>query len=242
VLWLKHRVEVWLRPTDPGWEPPAGSLTLDGQFFLRPRREGDDLADVRALLDALFREDYWAYFRLLQGVEWELESETEEWALRWREGRLLDLGFPSWEEAAALYAIVPARSLDELREAPEPAESGEWRLPIWMPRLPVSASAVHSLWRALAALGEEERRPYVFALLALANRVAVADRLPLGDAESVPRALEKVAALASRGLDRLAAAHGLAPVDVLRRAPLERLFRVGFTLERAADEPARRPG
>jgi hypothetical protein len=233
VLWLKHRVQVWLRPSDPGWEAPAGSLSLDGQFFFRSRREGDDLADVRLLLDALFREDYWAYFRLLQGVEWELESETEEWALRWREGRLMDLGFPSWEEAAALYAIVPERALDELPEAPPAAEVGAWRLPIWMPRLPISAASAHSLLRALAALGEAERRPYLFALLALANRVAVADRLPLGDAESIPLALEKVASLASRGLDHLAAAHGASASDVLRRASLERLFRVGFTLARA---------
>jgi hypothetical protein len=238
VLWLKDRVEVWLKPDEQDWQPPAGAQTLEGQFFFRARREGDDLADLRALLDALFREEYWTYFRLLQGATWELESETEEWALHWRTGRLLDLGFPSFEEAIAVYAPIPGRSLGELPEAPPETDTVPWRLPIWMPRLPVSRASAHSLLRALAALDEEERRAALYAVLSLANRVAVADRLPLGDAETIPLALEKVASLASRGLDHLAAAHALDPAQVLRRATLEHLFRVGWSLaRRAAAQP-----
>ena len=239
VLWLQERLEVWLKPPDSegDWQPPDGTQTLEGQFFFRARRAGDDLQEVRALLDVLFREEYWTYFRLLQGVAWEIESDLEEWALRWRQGRLLDLGFPTFDEAAALYAIVPARSLDELPERVEPP-AGEWPLPIWMPRLPVSASSAHSLLRAFAALGADERHPYLLALLNLANGIAVADRLPLGDAESIPLALEKAIAIASRGLDHLSAARGVSAPEVLRRATLERLFRVGVTL---APELAQRP-
>jgi hypothetical protein len=233
VLWLKDRLEVWLKPSDSegDFEPPAGSQSLDGQFFFRARREGDDLAEPRALLDALFRDDYWTYFRLLQGVTWELDADTEEWALRWRTGRLLDLGFPDDDEALSLYAILPARSLDELPERAAPAEEVTWRLPIWMPRLPVSSSSLHSLLRALAALGEDERRALLLALLNLANRIAVARRLSLGDADSIPIALDEAISTVSRGLDHLVAAHGVAATEVLRRASLERLFRVGFTLE-----------
>jgi hypothetical protein len=197
---------------------------------------------VGEVLDALFREDYWAYFRLMQGAIWELDSENEEWALRWRAGRLQDLGFPTWEEAMAIYGVLPARSLEELPEAPPEPGEAEWRLPIWMPRLPVSPNAAHSLFRALAALGDEERRPHLFALLALANRVAVADHLPLGDVETIPQALEKAVALASRGLDHLAASHGLDPGAVLRRTSVERLFRVGFSLDRADAGGAPRTG
>lgn len=244
VLWLKERLEVWLKPPDSegDFEPPAGTQSLDGQFYFRARREGDDLPDVRALLDVLFREEYWTYFRMMQGVAWELDAETEEWALRWRTGRLLDLGFPELEEAQALYAILPARSLDELPRQPVVIEGAEWRLPIWMPRLPISSASSHSLLRALAALAEEERRPFLLALLTLANRIAVADKLPLGDADSIPIALEKAAATASRGLDHLAAVHGVAATDVLRRTSLERLFRVGFTLDPGAVRREPAPG
>ena len=49
------------------------------------------------------------------------------------------------------------------------------------------------------------------------------------------------AATASRGLDHLVAVHGVAATDVLRRTSLERLFRVGFTLDPGAVRPAPAP-
>ena len=54
------------------------------------------------------------------------------------------------------------------------------------------------------------------------------DRLPLGDSESIPAAIEKAAHVGSQGLDHLTRESGLAPEELLRRVPLERLFRVGF--------------
>lgn len=252
VLWLKDRLEVWLKPAESEGEfvPPAGALSLDGQFYFRARREGDDLAEVRSMLDALFREDYWTYFRMMQGVAWELDAETEEWALRWRTGRLLDLGFPDDDEALSLFAILPRRNVDELPEGAVVEATPDWHPPIWMPRLPVSSASRHSLLRALAALGEEQRRPLLLALLRLANRIAVARKLSLGDADSIPLALDEAIATVSRGLDHLTAVHGAAPREVLERASLERLFRVGFTLEPkplqpledAAGDPDAEPG
>jgi hypothetical protein len=100
-----------------------------------------------------------------------------------------------------------------------------------MPSLPVSRDQALALFRALAALPEEERRPHAFAFMALANRVAMADELPLGDAETLPVALEKAARLTSRGLEHVAAANALPLHEVLRYATLERLFRVGHQLE-----------
>jgi hypothetical protein len=234
VLGLKDRIEVWLKPAGEDVEPPPGSRSLEGQFHFRARREGDDLADVETLLRSLFESDYWLYFRLLQGVIWELPSETEEWAARWRSGRLEDLGFPSWDEAMRIYGYVRPDRRAELPADERPFEVGEWPLPVWLPRLPAAGEATHSLFRAIAKLGDEERRACFYAFVALANRVAVADRLPLGDAESIPAALEKAAAVASRGLDHVAAANRLDPTDVLRRVSLPRLFRVGASLDPAA--------
>ncbi len=74
-----------------------------------------------------------------------------------------------------------------------------------------------------------------------ANRVAVADGLPLGDAESVPTALEKAAALTSLGLEDLARRDGTDPVTILRRAPLDRLFRIGVSLDPDARPPVASP-
>ena len=235
MLWLHDRAEVVMKPNDSdggqGWSPPGGGSTLDGVFYLVARRSSDDLDVVMRLLTLLFESDYWFYFRMLQSVAWELPTENEEWALRWRAGRLQDLGFPSWEEAMAIYA-QPRR--DELERLPDTAPKvGEWHLPVFMPELPAMADAELSLFRAAAALDDGARRAFAYAFLALANQVAVADKLPLGDAESIPKAIEKAAQVASRGLDSLAAHFEVDPVVVLRRAPLARLFRIGVHLDRS---------
>jgi hypothetical protein len=235
VLWLRERVQVWLGPATEDFQPPPGSRSLDGHFHFQARQEGDDLAEVESLLQTLFERDYWLYFRLLQGVIWELPAESETWAQRWREGRLQDLGFPPWDEAMRIYGYVRPDRWAELPPRDAPAPVAEWRLPVWLPRLP-AGNERHSLFRAIGKLEPAERRNGFFAFVALANRVAMADRLPLGEADSIPAAIEKAATLASRGLDHVAEANSLDPTEVLRRASLERLFRVGASLD-----PSKRP-
>jgi hypothetical protein len=239
VLHMKSRIGVVLKPGDEGWEPPERARTLDGQFYFFALREKDDLAEVESLLRTLFQNDYWVYFRLLQGVIWELVPETEEWALRWRTGRLQDLGFPTWEESMRIYGFLRPEALRLLPEGDRFLEVGEWPLPIWMPDLPVAAHAERSIFRAMAELSEAERRPHLYAFLALANRIAVAERMPLGDAETIPRAIERAAEVTSCGLDYLSRENALDPAEVLRRVTFERLFRVGHNLGQG--EPGSRP-
>jgi hypothetical protein len=232
VLEVRARARVTLKPNgDDSWEPPVGAHTLDGQFYLEPLRDDDDFADLISFLRVLFEHEYWTYYRLLQGAQWELDSDAEEWALRWRDGRLQDLGFPPFEDAKRIYAFVKPDQLGALPKADELRPVGEWDLPVWMPNLPVSRDQELALFRGLAQLGEDERRARGFELMALANRVAMADGLPLGDAESLPTALEKAARVASRGLEHLAQANGVTLPEVLRRSALERLFRVGHQLD-----------
>jgi len=234
VLALRARVRVLLIGRDEADEVPAGGLTIDGQFHLFPSEPDDDLEDLVGLLSLLFQRDYWFYHRLLQAVNAELEAETEELALRWRGARLEDLGFPPLEDAKRIYSFVRKEQLAKLPGESRTFELGEWPLPVWMPSLPVGSDAEQLLFRALALLGHEERRPLLFAFLALANRVAVADELPLGDAESLPAAIEKAGRIASLGLAHLASENALDPSALLRRVPLERLFVVGANLDGSA--------
>jgi len=241
-LELRDRISVVISGRNEEADVPPGTLTLDGQFHLVPHRTGDDLADVVPLLRGLFNQDYWFYHRLLQAVSAELDPELEEWALRWRNGRLQDLGFPPLEDAKRIYAWLSPEQRRKLPDEPRALEVGEWPLPVWMPALPVGGAGGELLFRSIAALSEEERRPLLFAFLALANRVAVADELPLGDAESLPQAIAKAERTASIGLAHLAHENGLEPVEVLRRVTCERLFQVGVSLERdrgARDETGR---
>ena len=58
--------------------------------------------------------------------------------------------------------------------------------------------------------------------------------MPLGDAETLPKAIEKAAAIASHGLEWIGTERSLPLADVLRRTTLDNLFRVGASLDRSA--------
>ncbi len=232
VLFLKSRIGVVQKPDDSdGWDPPDGARTLEGQFHFVPLRDRDDADAVERVLRVLFQHDYWRYFRMMQGVIWELESETTEFALRWRTGRLEDLGFPTWDNAMQIYRHLPERERDAIPDGPDPLNVGEWHLPVWVPEFPTARETSQPIFRTLARLSEDERRAAFFAFVAVANKIAVADKMTLIDAEFTPHAFEKAARLMSRGLELVAERRALDPVDVVRRVSLERLFRIGANLD-----------
>jgi Family of unknown function (DUF6178) len=236
-LALRARIGVVQKPDEKdGWSPPESSQTLEGQFHYWALADDDDLADVTEHLRSLFEAAYWSYFRLMHAVQWELVSDSEEWALRWRTGRLEDLGFPTWDDAMRIYRFLDPPARRALPpEAPAPV--AEWPLPVWLPQLPETGGAGDRVFRAIAELDERERRASFYAIVALANRIAVADRLPLGDAESTPTAIAKAARFASAGLAYLAEEHGLRDVELVRRVGLEQLFRIGANLDPEAARP-----
>lgn len=232
VLHLRARIEAFQKPAgDDDWLPPDSTQTLEGQFYYRAKNEGEDLVSIGELLRMLFEEDYWTYFRLMQGAIWELESDLQEWALRWRSGRLEDLGFPSFDDAMPIYRFIRPEDRGRIPEDERPLAGSPWSLPVWIPSLPAAAGRNHRVFDAIARLSEDERRASFYAFVALANRIAVADGMPLSDATSIPKAIDKAALWISEGLAYVARENGLDDTEVLRRVSLERLFSVGANLD-----------
>ena len=231
-LYLREHADVELKPSgDEDWQPPEGGQTIEGQFYVIAREENDDLAPLLRLLSVLFQRDYWLYFRMMQSVREESATEIVEWALRWRTNRLEDLGFPSWDRSMAIYGHIRPDRLADLPEESILHEGSAWNLPVWITSLPAASEQGHLVFRAVAELEVEERARFFYAFLSLANRVAVADRRDLGDHETLPETMEKAASVASRGLEHIARESGLSPADVLRRARVAHLFRVGVNLD-----------
>ncbi|MFQ5415759.1 MAG: DUF6178 family protein [Myxococcota bacterium] len=231
VLYLRGRIAVVQKPDEKeGWDPPEGSQTIDGQFYFVARATDDDLASIVRLLRGLFERDYWTYFRMMQGCIWELDSVNEEWALRWRTGRLEDLGFPPWEEAMNIYRFLDVDQRAALPEGEHPLDIREWHLALWIPELP-TADGRRLVFQTIQRLDDDERRAAFYAFVAVANKIAVADEMKLSDAEFTPRAIDKAADFISVGLEYVASARNLEAVDVLRRVPMVRLFRIGANLE-----------
>jgi len=232
VIYLRGRVAVIQKPNDDeGWQPPEGGQTLEGQFYFVALRDNDDVAALLRLLHLLFQHDYWTYFRMLQGVIWELESANQEWARRWRMGRLEDLGFPPWEEAMTLYRYMKPEQRAVISDTDNPLDVAEWHLPVWMPSLPEGRDSRHLIFRTLAQLSQEERQAAFYAFVAIANKVAVADQMEISDAETTPKAIEKAAVWISKGLEHVATENALDATQIVRRATLEWLFRVGANLD-----------
>jgi len=237
-LYLRDHIAVDLKPSgDNDWQPPEGGQTLDGQFYYIARRKNDDLAVLIRLLRVLFEHDYWLYFRILQSVEEEQQAELEEWALRWRMGRLEDLGFPSWDRSMQIYGYLRSDRLGELPKESRSIETSEWPLPVWITDLPSAADHRHSVFRAVAEFDDEERARFFYAFINLANQVAVADQSDLADADTLPGAIEKAARISSLGLEHLSMNNELDLSEVLRRVDLRHLFRVGVHLSPEGTRP-----
>jgi hypothetical protein len=242
-------------------DEPAGTLypTPDGLFVLDVTGvAGDEVADedgertqeagpmttsaraIVRIVDALYRADRTLARRLIVGARSELDSELEELAYRWRQGRMEDLGFQDYYEALEVYReLDPAgvrigetepgkarvRPLDEH----DGAEGGSARAP---------ASLVERLTRgaspfARAAQGlrsADEVAELHFSIVALTNRVLAADRVTPGDDSAVTATLERLLATLDLALEFLARGDATREVEALRTVPLVRLHRLGVSL------------
>jgi hypothetical protein len=205
-------------------DPPEGAFTEDGVVYFRPRDEAS-FARVREIALATFSEDQPAYWRLVYGVLHESRAEAEEWARRWHEGRLADLGFPAREQAMQLYSPLRVDNLPALPESPaaRPERAGEL---VASGELPAELTGT-LVGEALRELSGGEAAQALAGVLAVANGVAVADRLRLSDADAIPAALRKAVRGIDRGLREVVAARRVtAPIALEQIHPRE-LFRVG---------------
>ncbi len=204
-------------------DPPDGAFTPDGMVYFEVP-EGVSPHRVHETVHAAFDADQAWYWRIVYGLLFESPSEVEEYALRWRVARLQDLGFPDREQAMHVYRSLSPESL-------EGAEGVEYsRDLVRSIDLPKQLGG-SLLGEALSALPSGVAGDLLGYVLAVANSIAVADRLQLSDPDSVPRALEKAVEGIDTGLRELARVQGRAPEEVLEGTlPLD-LFRAGATLK-----------
>ncbi len=208
------------RDPDPEVSSDQVLRTTEGRFAVEFLGKGVEALAVRNLVDDLYAENPFRAARLLEAVRWELPSELEESALRWRKGRLHDLGYPPLEEALSWFAR-PTAQPGALPGAPA-------RPPGFFLELRPPGSL---LARAAEHLPEAEREALELELVAAANATMVADAVDPGDLDAVRRAVESSRALVELGLERLAAGAGGAgerAAEILRSTPVKALFQQGF--------------
>jgi hypothetical protein len=166
----------------------------------------------------LFREQPDRYQSIVWSALTEIPSEIEEEALRWRQSRLEEHGFPPFEEALSVYAAPSESPLDRPGATDGPA-----------PRTPLAVIGGQEFLPAvLDSLHAAAQDGFLRQIASLANRILVADGIDTGDPEGHRKAVRKSAgyvgiAVASRsGLDPVSAGR------TLEEVPLIELFREGY--------------
>jgi hypothetical protein len=221
VLHLVLRATIRLHDLEVDPDPEFGSdrvmRTPEGKYVVEFVVDGAEHAAVRGILDDLYAENAFEATRLLSAIRWDLPSDLEEAALRWRTGRLADLGHPDLEEALSWFARPP--------RAPALAAAPPGRPPGFL----IAALERGSLLdRAVAGLAPEDRDGVEGQIVAAANAVVVADAVDPADPDAVRAAFEAARGYLDLGLDRLAAGDPARAAAVLAATPVKRIFQEGF--------------
>ncbi|MBN1208145.1 MAG: hypothetical protein JXB05_25005 [Myxococcaceae bacterium] len=189
--------------------------TPEGRYLVELKLEGVEQAALRAILNDLIAENPFESVRMMEATRWEIPSELEEAAYRFRSARLQDLGFPTLESAMRLFGRVDT--------GPAPARSAQTAL------VPAQGH-VDYLEAAVRELNGVELENLEDELRGVANAALVAELADPGDLEAVRRVGEMVRDYLSLGLEHLTGAEPTRAAQVVRDTPLERVFQVGFSL------------
>ncbi len=217
VLAATLRIHDLEQDPDPRLQSDRILRTPEGRYVIEFLADGIEYLAVRGLVDDLYAEDPLVATRALAAVRSELRSEMEESALRWRQGRLADLGFPDAEEALSWFARPPPGPPGQARAGAEP------------PGFFLAAFEGRSLLdRAAARLPPPEREAFERQLMGAANAVMVADRVDPADLRAVRAAVERARATLEMGLEALSGGDEARAATVLAETALKRIFQHAF--------------
>src|SRR3989442_5844233 len=105
VLRRALRVHDLQEESDPAVADPGRTFrTPEGRYVVEFLPDAGEFGTIRQLLEDLYAEDVLGTTRLLESLRWDVPTELEEIARRWRDGRLRDHGVPGLEEGLASYA------------------------------------------------------------------------------------------------------------------------------------------
>jgi len=204
LLFLAQTVRVYDPDTDQVPEmdrenAKPRAMTPDGFYLLELKTEMVLKVHPFTLLDALYQYDPSAAHLLLSEVRVELPTQIEEEALRFRSGRMSDIGFATPDEAAVLFSRPAIRQALPRRQ--KPMDSGHTRLPSVYAG-PLSETSL--LQQALSLVTDQERlssleQEIVWAI----NSAIIAYGEKTDDIKQITDIAERVRDTISLGLESL---------------------------------------
>lgn len=235
LVWLvKHHCEV-VRKADVEHESdfnPSRYFSFDDQYFLR--FVGDEEPILTLLLERLRVLDYRFYTHILEQSLFELETQLEEEALRWRTARLADRGYPDFEQAREIFRTVPPHAVrpEQYRRAGlrslRFADAEEVVPPDHAALL---VSEPHSFFgTALSAADPAIREQVSTELAYLTNHVVMAEACDTGELSEVRRCAELVHDVLNIGLEYAAEGDPAHAAQLVQDTQLHAFFQIGWSL------------
>lgn len=237
---MKKCLRVAVRPDDIDLTEALDYLppnTIDDQYFWECRYP-DYEGLVKYLLSVMFETNHTFYREVMDYILYTLDAEMEEEAYRFRKGRLEDQAVPDYYDAISIYAPMEPAEISFEKEVivkDEPViESPSFALALMNERSDLLRTAISTITDV--SILDHLR----LELALLANKVFIADQVPLEDRDRLEEAMDKVTATVNLGLHIVSRGAPDYASLVVRKAFVEHLFRVGYSAIRKLHLRAKR--
>jgi hypothetical protein len=206
-------------------------FTLDENYHVFVKDE--NLETVKRVLELLYERSHGKYVTLLEGVMGELDAEMEEDALRLREMRLAERGFPDMETAREIYRPMTREEFDRypLKRKPGVQEQGraagmQSHYPAMWTKEKLFLDDVLALFRQEPLEVEDGvREEFVW----LSNKLIACEGIDYASEESVKRGIERVRRLVNIGLESLSGGDLKSAAQILKTRWAEAILRWGLS-------------
>ena len=235
LVWLVKRHCEVVRKADIEDEPdfnPSRYFSFDDQYLLR--FVGDEEPILALLLERLRVLDYRFYTHILEQSLFELETQLEEEALRWRTARLADRGYPDFEQAQEIFRpVLPhtVRPEQYRRTGLRPLRFADAEEVIAPDHAVLLVSEPHSFFgTALSAADPSIREQVSTELAYLTNHVVMAEACDTGELSEVRRCAELVHDVVNIGLEYAAEGNAAQAAHLVQDTQLRAFFQIGWSL------------
>lgn len=225
-LWVIKCTEDFTPPEEAAGE---GIFTLDGLYYFKCF-DKTLLPTWRKILTLYRSYDSEAFVSTMEAVIWENLTEVEQLAYHFRQSRLAERGFPDLDEALEIYTYIPReRQRDVLRGGPAVIRGEESLTPA--PKYPLKLQDHTALLaRALKQIDDQRIfEQFCYGLVAVANKVQVADGLELGRPESIRISARKTAGYINIALEELTGMDPTTAINLVRSVHPQHLFQIGYS-------------
>jgi hypothetical protein len=194
--------------------------SFDGVFMLKFKHPGHSQL-IGTFISMLIKLDNPLYTALMESIKGDVDLEMEDQCLRFRAGRLEDLGFPPMDEALSIYARVNPASF-ELYGDKKLAPAGETESIV-----PDTLKEDTLFFRALA---QTDSQTLWQEFNYLVNSALVAEGAAFKEPESMQLIVQRVTGYLNIALEHLTTGDEQKAAALLAGEALKRLFQLGFSI------------